>query len=148
MVGAALGPWAALGFGATVAPVFPQPKPQVICAVDRKDEETGAYRRRPRECTFHERFYPFGPAYVVPMGGIRWLHWGSQTALGEGHVRTPGAGERPAAVRLSRPVEVCGHPVFTLARIRFGNRARATRSLHLDRQIRGPRCHGFGRGRP
>jgi hypothetical protein len=79
---------------------------------------------------------------VLPIGAIEWATWGAEAAVGHGLVES-GRGSRPAEVRLSAPVRVCGRTVFSIARARFGSRAHPSRSLHLDRQIRGPRCGRF-----
>ncbi len=113
------------------------PKLQVICAVEYGDPGRGAYRTRPRECMFHKRFTPVAYSNMVAMRGIHWTHWGPKVAIGKGEFLANMVGPTPGKVRLTHPVQVCGHRVFALAHFKFQGLPSSGNGLALDRQVRG-----------
>jgi hypothetical protein len=115
----------------------PQPPLQVICATEYGEPGAGAYRTRPHECMFHKRFEPVAYAYMVIMRGIHWTHWGQRVAVGRGKFLANMAGPTPGKVRLTHPLEVCGHRVFTLAHFKFQGLPSSGQGLQLDRQLNG-----------
>lgn len=90
--------------------------PQVICV---EYGGRGAYRTRPHSCNFHKRGRPVAYAWLLEMRSIHWLHWGRRVALGKGKSLANMVGPVSTRVRLSAPVTVCGHTVFTRARFKF-----------------------------
>ncbi len=95
--------------------------PQVICAVTYGPigKAKFAYRTRPRACLFHKPGAPVDSADLVVASRLRWLKWGKTVAVGKGKDAENMVGLVPMKVRLSRPLTVCGHTVFTKARFEF-----------------------------
>jgi hypothetical protein len=115
----------------------PQAQLQVICAAEYGDPGTGAYGVRPHECMFHKRFEPVDYADMVIMRGIHWSHWGPKVAVGSGKFLANMAGPTPGKVRLTDPVEICGHLVFTVAHFKFRGLPSTGPGMALDRQLNG-----------
>jgi hypothetical protein len=111
------------------------PELEVVCATEYGDPGRVAYRTRPHECMFHKRFTPVASAYMVKMRGIRWTHWGPKVAVGKGKFLANMAGPTPGRVRLTHPVEVCGHRVFTIAHFKFQGLPSSGQGLPLDRRV-------------
>jgi hypothetical protein len=125
--------------------VDPQPNPhrapsQVICATTYGPvgQAKGAYRTRPHECLFHKRGAPVDYADTIGASHLHWLHWGRRNAVGMGMEAANMTGLVPMKVRLTRPVTICGHTVFTVAHFKFhgsfGN------GLTLDNRLRSSSC--------
>ena len=114
-----------------------RPALQVICAVEYGNPGKGAYRTRPHECMFHKRFTPVAYANMVILRSIHWKHWGPKVAVGNGDFLANMAGPTPGTVRLTHPIEVCGHTVFTVAHFKFKGLGSSGHGLNLDRQLNG-----------
>jgi hypothetical protein len=110
------------------------PRLEVICAIEYGDPGRVAYRTRPHECMFHKRFTPVASAFMVSMRGIRWTHWGPKVAIGKGKFLANMVGPTPGRVRLTHPLEICGHRIFTLAHFKFQGLKSSGPGLPLDRR--------------
>jgi hypothetical protein len=111
--------------------VASQPSPTVLCKKPTvpghvKVTDPGIYSREPRTCILNYFEAPAPNAVFVPIRAIDWKRWDSESAYGLGTILIPrerpggpreGWSHEPAKVTLSRPREVCGHDVFTAARI-------------------------------
>jgi hypothetical protein len=106
-----------LKLGAENADALPAGKRQVVCLTEWGDEPTGVYRTRPHHCDLHERNTPaFHPTIAVTQH-LHWLHWGGRIAVAKGKLGISTYGLAPLKLRLSGPREVCGHTVYTKARL-------------------------------
>jgi hypothetical protein len=97
------------------------PPPQVVCALTYGPigKAKFGYRTRPRRCLFHKPGAPVDSADLVAASHLHWLHWGNAVAVGKGRAAENMVGLVPLKVRLTRPLTVCGHTVFTKARFEF-----------------------------
>jgi hypothetical protein len=111
-----------------------QSSPTVLCKKPTvpghvKVTDPGIYSYKPKTCILNYFEAPAPKAVFVPIRAIDWERWDSESAYGRGTIllrRVGPTGQRegwshePAKVTLSRPREVCGHDVFTAARILYG----------------------------
>lgn len=108
---------ASSSIGAALA--APPGQPQVICLTEWGEHPEGAYRIRPRSCDLHERGkFPVAHLNVMVTHNLHWLHWG-RVAVARGQLGISTYGWAPLKLRLTRPRELCGHTVFTEARLRI-----------------------------
>lgn len=115
---------------------------QVICvSLDNVYEVDGDYVKRPHSCNFHRREKPATYAYMLEMRRIHWRRWGTKVAVGIGQSLANMTGPVQTTVRLSRPEEVCGHRVFTVAHFKFKGPESAGHGLTLDRRLASVPCH-------
>lgn len=95
--------------------------PQVICALTYGPiaKAKFGYRTRPHTCLFHKPGAPVDSADVVAASHLHWLQWGKMVAVGKGKSAENMVGLVPMEVRLSRPLTICGHTIFSKARFKF-----------------------------
>jgi hypothetical protein len=95
----------------------PAVRPQVVCLTEWGEHPEGAYRIRPHSCDLHERGkFPVAHLNVMVTHNLHWLHWG-QVAVARGQLGISTYGWAPLKLRLTQPRELCGHTVFTKARL-------------------------------
>jgi hypothetical protein len=106
-------------------------EPTVLCKKatvpgEVKVTDPGIYSYRPHTCVLNYFEAPAPAAVFFPLRAITWKRWDSETASGVGihlipRVRPGGPREgffrERVAVTLSHPLTICGHTVFTAARI-------------------------------
>jgi hypothetical protein len=77
------------------------------------------YRERPKSCVFHRRHAPLAEAFFVRTRHDRWQAWQPNRAKGKGKEIPSMGGPTPVKIRLSKPVNKCGHRVFSKAHFVF-----------------------------
>jgi hypothetical protein len=115
---------------------------QVICitALRHGGHSQGRYRRRPADCRFHKRGTAVVYRDTAQMRNIEWLSWGGREAVGVGNFYANTSGPVRGRLRLSHPVNKCGHRVFTLVRFTFKDIETARPGLFIDRRAPGLPC--------
>jgi hypothetical protein len=93
-------------------------KTKVVCLTDWPSVEP-QYRSKPRHCIFHKRNSPEAEAWFVRTRRNHWKFWRSGLAKAKGTAVVGMVGATPVRIKLSHPVEQCGHRVFSKARFRF-----------------------------
>ena len=116
---------------APAVPAVPAIEPQVVCLTSWGEQATGAYRSRPRSCDLHEHGkYPVAGVNVMVTHALHWRHWG-KVAVARGKLGIVTYGWAPVRLRLMQPRRVCGHTVYTKARLAFKVRSSGhTRRFH------------------
>jgi len=112
--------------------------PQVVCAITYGPigKAKFAYRTRPRTCLFHKPATPVDEADLVAGSQLHWLRWGTTFAIGKGKSVENMVGLIPMDVKLTNPLTVCGHTVFSKARFKFPTlRSGYGRPVALDRSL-------------
>jgi hypothetical protein len=94
-------------------------KTKVVCLEDWPSVEPH-YRSRPRHCIFHKNNSPNAEAWFVRTKRNHWKFWRGGQAKGKGKaVVGMSVGVTPVKIKLSHPVEQCGHRAFSKAHFRF-----------------------------
>ncbi len=112
--------------------------PQVVCATTYGPigQAKFAYRTRPRACLFHKPGTPVDEADLVAGSQLHWLLWGKTVAIGKGKSAQNMVGLVPIDVRLTHPLTVCGHTVFSKAQFKFpASKGGYGRPVALDRSL-------------
>ncbi len=112
--------------------------PQVVCAITYGPigQAKFAYRTRPHACLFHKPGTPVDEADLVAGSQLHWLQWGKTVAIGKGKSAQNMVGLIPMEVRLTSPLTVCGHTVFSNARFKFPTLSGGYgRPVALDRSL-------------
>ncbi len=112
--------------------------PQVVCATTYGPigQAKFAYRTRPRACLFHKPGTPVDEADLVAGSQLHWLQWDSTLAIGKGKSAQNMVGLVPMDVRLTHPLTICGHTVFSKAQFKFPtSKAGYGHPVALDRSL-------------
>jgi hypothetical protein len=103
---------------------------KVVCISGR--DQHREYKRKPTRCTFHKHGEPMAEAFFVRTRHDHWHVWHRSHARGKGRDVTPmGQSRPPVRIRLSDPVERCGHRVFSKAHF-FFPRTDSGSTMRLD----------------
>jgi endoglucanase len=103
---------------------------RVLCVSSKTSRRV--YRRKPQRCTFHEHGQPVAEAFLVRTRHDHWHRWHRSHARGRGReVTSMGHTRPPVRIRLSHPVQRCGHRVFVKAHFFFPKVGRGS-SMRLD----------------
>jgi hypothetical protein len=90
---------------------------EVVCLNDKTFNHE--YKFRPKHCIFHKRHSPNAEAFFVRTKHDHWSVWNRQRARGKGKAIASMVGPTPVKISLSKPVQRCGHRVFSRAHFRF-----------------------------
>jgi hypothetical protein len=90
---------------------------KVVCLNDKSFNHE--YKFRPKHCIFHKRHAPNAEAFFVRTKHDHWRVWNRHQARGNGKAIASMVGPTPVKIRLSKPVQRCGHRVFSRAHFRF-----------------------------
>jgi hypothetical protein len=90
---------------------------KVVCLSDKNFNPD--YKFRPKHCIFHKRHSPNAEAVFVRTKHDRWRVWNRHRARGKGKAIASMIGSTPVRIELSKPVQRCGHRVFSHAHFRF-----------------------------
>jgi hypothetical protein len=103
---------------------------KVVCVSSKTSHRV--YRKKPKSCAFHRHGEPLAEAFMVRTTHDQWRMWHRGHARGKGReVTSMGHTHPPVRIRLSHPVNRCGHRVFSRAHFFFPKVGRGS-TMRLD----------------
>jgi len=92
---------------------------KVLCWNDHFPKKGhGNIKATPEKCSLYRRGYDYEAAGAVHMRKLKWKHWGDRSTTAKGEYAEPMDVDdpwKPIEVKLKKPVERCGHTVYSKA---------------------------------
>lgn len=92
--------------------------PRVVVACANGQLTEVEFESTPSRCVFLQRGESAAFA-AAPTSSMKWSHWGRPRARGKGTGFVSMLGSTPIEVRLSEPVNKCGHRVYSKIAVKY-----------------------------